>query len=259
MSYALITGGSSGIGFCYAQLLAAKKFDIIIVSNQEELNQEACKRLESQFSVHIQYVTIDLASPEAAQQLFDYCQNHAWNVEVLINNAGMFFFNTLTKSTINQSNKMIQLHITTPSLLCALFGNEMKKEHHGYILNTSSLCAWTPYPTIVVYSSTKRYLKEFSRALAFELNMFGVRVCAVCPGAVDTDLYNLPVATRKKLCRWGIMQSPEQIARKGVKALFKEKKLVIPGAINYLFLFFIKIAPNFVIDIIKKKFDILKS
>ncbi|MEG1555171.1 MAG: SDR family NAD(P)-dependent oxidoreductase [Bacteroidales bacterium] len=259
MSFALVTGGSSGIGFCYASILASKGYSIIIVSHQEILNRESVESLRHDFLVEVHYITIDLAVPEAAQQVYNFCLEKEWEIEILVNNAGIFFFNTVDKTELSQSNKMLQLHITTPTLLCALFGKEMKKRRKGYILNASSICAWTSYPTIAIYGSSKRYLKEFSKALAFELSDFGVKVCAVCPGAVDTGLYNLTPSIRKRCCQWGIMLSPYQVAQKGIKALLKGEKCKIPGKINYLFIFFIFLAPHFLIDLIKRHFKIMQD
>lgn len=253
MNYALITGGSSGIGLAFAKQLALRSYNLILVSNREEENVKVSQELFLDFQVDIRYFTIDLAHPQAAQQTFIFCQNNNLYVEVLINNAGFFFFDTITNDNLARTDAMVQLHITTPTLLCALFGREMKKRKKGYILNVSSVTSWTPYPCIAVYAASKRYIKNFSRSIAYELNDFGVKVSAVCPSAVDTNLYNLSPFFRKRLLRWNIMYSPETLAKKSIKALFKGKVIYIPGFLNRLIIIVVSILPPPLINFIKRK------
>lgn len=253
MNYALVTGGCSGIGFAYASVLAEQGYDVLIVSNKESENEIAANRLKEHYHVDVRTYAIDLARVDAAQELFDFCRREAMVVEVLVNNAGMFYFDLITQVPLARTAAMLELHITTPALLCALFGGEMKKRGKGYILNAASICAWMQFPGLAVYANSKLFLKGFTRSLASEFNDFGVNVCAVCPGAVDTDLYNLTPEIRKKCRRWGVMLSPEQVARKGVKALLKGKVWYVPGKINFLFIFLVKIAPHSFINFLKRK------
>ena len=175
---------------------------------------------------------MDLSIPEAAEQIFDFCKQEQIEVEVLVNNAGMFFFDAVVNGDYNRSKTMVQLHVTTPTILCAMFGHEMKKRRKGYILNISSFSAWMPYPVIAIYGAGKAYIKNFSRSLAYELKDFGVNISAICPGAVDTDLYSLSLANRKLFRKLGIMHSPDKIAKIGVKSLFRGKVIVVPGILN---------------------------
>lgn len=253
-NYALVTGGSSGIGFAYASRLASEGYNIIIVSNREDLNLLSTEQIKKKYPVDICYITKDLTELQSAQEIFDFCQNNAYEVEVLVNNAGMFYFSSLVNMPIEINAKTTLLHVCTPTLLCSLFGNEMKKRNKGYILNASSICAWIPYPTVSIYGASKRYIKDLSNSLYFELGEFGVKVCAVCPGAVDTDLYNLSPELRQKLLKWGIMHSADFVAKKGINALFGGKSKCVPGKINFLFIFLVKITPDFIIKLIVKKY-----
>lgn len=255
MSYALITGGSSGIGLAYAEELASRGYNIFIVSNRDDLNISAQQHLQSLYpTLEVKTLMMDLAVSEAAQQLFDYCQEQNIDVEVLVNNAGMFYFGAAVEKPVTLSQKMVTLHVDTPMALSLLFGKAMKERGHGYILNASSITAFMKFPTVAVYESTKTALMAFSYALASELEHHGVNVCCVCPGAVDTDLYNLPVNTRKWLCRFGLMLKPHQVAKKGVRALFRGWKRRIPGVWSRIFVALSIIAPDWIVNILKKKF-----
>lgn len=255
MSYALITGGSSGIGLAYAEEMAARQYNILIVSNREDLNETASQQIRAQYpALEVKTLMMDLAFPEAAQQLFDYCHEQQLDIEVVINNAGMFYFGAAVEKPTKLSEKMLTLHVHTPVMLSLLFGKAMKDRGHGYILNASSITAFMKFPTIAVYESTKTALMSFSYALSSELKHHGVKVCCVCPGAVDTDLYNLPVNMRRWLCRLGFMLKPHQVAKKGVRALFRGWKRRIPGVWSRIFVALSIIAPDWIVDIIKKKF-----
>ena len=145
MKYALITRGSSGIGFAFSKQLASKSYSLLLVGNREDDNREAVRKLSHDYPINARYITMDLSIPEAAEQIFDFCKQEQIEVEVLVNNAGMFFFDTVVNENYNRSKTMVQLHVTTPTLLCAMFGHEMKKQRKGYILNISSFSAWMPY------------------------------------------------------------------------------------------------------------------
>jgi len=253
MKYALITGGSSGIGFAFSKQLASKSYSLLLVGNREDDNREAVRQLSHDYPINARYLTMDLSIPEAAEQIFDFCKREQIEVEVLVNNAGMFFFDAVVNENYNRSKTMVQLHLTTPTLLCAMFGHEMKKRRNGYILNISSISAWMPYPGIAIYAAGKRYMKNFSRSLAYELKDFGVNISAICPGAVDTDLYSLSLANRKLFRKLGIMHSPDKIAKIGVKALFRGKVIVVPGILNKIIIGIVSLVPPILINFIKRK------
>ncbi|MBS1446322.1 SDR family NAD(P)-dependent oxidoreductase [Odoribacter laneus] len=234
--WALITGASSGIGFEYAKVLGERKYNLVIVSNEQQAIQEKGQWLKEEYKIEVFPVYLDLALPEAARQLYAYCQEKSLEVEVLINNAGMFYFGEVLDQKSAQVEKMVLLHLLTPTMLCRLFGADMKKRGRGYILNMSSMSAWLPYPGIALYASTKRYLKSFSRAFRSELYGSGVSVTTLCPGGVATNLYHLSERMQKLAIRLGFMMRPGKLARKGIRAMFRERAMRMPGFLNHLFL-----------------------
>ena len=149
--------------------------------------------------------------------------------------------------------KMLYLHVTTPTQLCYYFGQEMKRRRHGYILNMSSLSCWLPYPGITLYASTKRYLKSLSRGLRSELRDYGVSVTVLCPGAIATNLYNLSDNLKSLAIHLGIMMRPEKLARKGINALFRRRYLLVPGLLNKVFTPIAMIIPHGLVRWIMRK------
>jgi short-subunit dehydrogenase len=105
LSYALITGGSSGIGLAFARELARRNYGIVIVSNQEEKNREVCQHLEDTYNIKAVPLYMDLTLPHAAQSVYDFCMENKLDIEILINNAGMFFFKEIAETSAELASK----------------------------------------------------------------------------------------------------------------------------------------------------------
>lgn len=229
--WALITGGSSGMGLEYARQLAEIGCNLLLVSNQEEELQKAASDLktnEIQVIPHYQ----DLATETAAEELFAFCQSENLQIDILINNAGMFFFEELTTENEAKALTMMRLHIFTPTKLCVLFGEEMKKRGYGYLINMSSMAAQLPCPGITIYSATKAYLKSFSKSLYFEMRPYDVGVTTVCPAAIATPLYKLKPNLLKLGVNIGLIGTPQWLVRKALKGMMRKKRVVKPGFMN---------------------------
>ena len=241
---ALVTGATSGMGLEYCRQLAQRGHHLVMVSNQRELLDTLPAQLSQQYNVRAIGRYQDLAAPDAAQQLYDWCRQQGLQIDILINNAGMFYFHELTPDYADRSEAMLALHMLTPTRLCALFGEEMKRRHQGYILNVSSLTAQIPAPGITLYAATKAYLKSYSKSLYFEMRPYGVGVTTVLPAAVATPLYNLNPKTQTFLSHLGIIRSPQWLVRRALRGMFRHRHYVKPGAMNYLVPLLVKLLPN---------------
>ncbi|MBO4530488.1 MAG: SDR family NAD(P)-dependent oxidoreductase [Paludibacteraceae bacterium] len=253
--YALVTGASSGIGLQYATELARQKYDLLLVSNQEKEIQEAATDLANRFGVQTIGLYKDLSTENAAQELHTYCKENNLQIDILINNAGIFFFNEYVKTDIKRIELMLNLHMKTVSEMCYYFGADMKERGFGYILNMSSMSAWMTMPGISVYNATKAYILNFSRSIWYEMKPYGVGVTAICPGAVDTGLYGLSDKWRKVAVGIGVSMRPEELAKKALKKMFKKKKQYIPGWINHIFIFLVKHLPDWFIFLMIKRIE----
>ena len=250
MSYALITGASSGIGRCYAHELAKRGYNIISVSNREEELQSLREELCAKYGIKVICICKNLATESAAKELYEGCKAEGYDIEILICNAGMLLFSTLLKTDPAQLHTIIDLHCTTTTLLCRYYGQEMKRRGHGHILIMSSSTAWLPYPTISHYSATKAYLKSFAFSLWYELHRYGVSVTAVFPGAVDTPFYNLGDGARRLFRALGIMLSPEQIARRGIRAMMRGQRRLTPGLFTKIVVGICAVLPARILDLV---------
>ena len=242
------------MGLEYARQLAAKGFDLILVSNRQEELEQAQEELSRTSTVKVITRFQDLARQNAADELMAFCQEQSMEVEILINNAGMFFFEELTPENEAKALAMMQLHIYTPTRLCLLFGEEMKRRGHGYLINMSSMAAKLPCPGITIYSATKAYLKSFSKSLYFEMRPYGVGVTTVCPAAIATPLYKLKPSLLKLGVNIGLIGTPRWLVRKALRGMFHKRRVVKPGLMNLYLPSMIAVLPKGLVDKLWQKY-----
>lgn len=256
---ALVTGACSGIGLEYSRQLAERGYDLIMVSNRPKELECAAEKIAGQSGITARTLYADLSDPSSAGKVSAYCRENNIEIEVLVNNAGIFSFNETVKTNPELVKTMLNLHVTTPTLLCRLLGEEMKQRGRGFILNMSSLSAWMPLPGIALYNSTKAYLRNFSRSLHYEMKESGVGVTVVCPGAVATNLYRLNPKYQKLGLRLGILMTPQKMVKKALKGTFRKKRQVIPGFANRLFIPMIAALPTPLILYVKRKLAVYEK
>lgn len=242
------------MGKMYAERLAEAGYDLLLVSNQEKELQEVADDLKQRFGVKVIPHYQDLAVATAADDLFAFCQSQSLEIEILINNAGMFFFEELTPDNEAKAMKMMQLHIHTPTRLCLLFGNEMKQRRHGYILNMSSMAAKLPCPGITIYSASKAYLKSFGKSLYFEMRPYGVTVTTVCPAAIATPLYKLKPSLLKLGVKIGLIGTPQWLVKRALRGMFHKRRVVKPGLMNYYLPPLVNALPKWLVARLWKKY-----
>ena len=227
-AWALITGASRGIGFEYARQMAERGYNLVVVADDGEELAEAARKVAEEFGVEVRTKVLDLIPQQAAHELFAWTESEGLQIEVLINNAGAFSYLDVLKSDFARIDQLIGLHITTPTITCRLYGEQMAARGHGYILNMSSYSIWMPLPGLTLYSASKDYLKSFSRAYAKEVRERGVTVTAVCPAGVTTDLYGLPRDWQRFGRRIGVLISAKKCARQAMRAMYRRKKVFVP-------------------------------
>ena len=250
--YALITGASSGCGYEYACLLAAKGYDLLIVSNEEAIHDKALL-LRNTYPVNVQSLVMDLGKQDAAKALYDYCQEHEMSVEVLINNAGVYHDRDFLSDSEAFNQMILNLHMVTPAMLIYYFAQDMAKRGKGYVLNMCSITANIAVQRLSTYGATKAFLQNFSRSVYIELKDKGVIITNVTPGAINTGLYNIrPWLTKMGLVLGYIVQ-PNYLAKRGLNAMFRGRaKVSVPCVWNYLLLFLVALVPTCLLRLIRR-------
>ena len=249
----LVTGASSGIGLQYATQLAMDYHsDILLVSNQKQELAQVAEDLAATYGVKTIAHYADLSLPDAAENLYAWCHEQGLEVEVLINNAGVFFFNEFCKTDMRRIELMLQLHVMTVTKMTRLFAEDMCVRRHGFILNMSSMSAWMAMPGIQTYNASKAFIYNFSKSLWYELKPYNVHITVMAPGAVDTALFGLAPNLRKLAVNLTVSIPPEKLVKRALKDLFRGKKADTPGFINWLSTPILKHTPDWLLFLAMK-------
>lgn len=257
----LVTGASSGIGLQYATALARDYHsDLLLVSNQQEELDRVAAELAATYGVLTTAHFADLSLNDAAEQLFAWTKENNFTVDVLINNAGVFFFNPYIETSMKRIELMLQLHVMTVAKLTRLFAEDMAKRSvsdsglpmKGYILNMSSMSAWMAMPGIQTYNASKAFIYNFSKSLWYEFKPLGVGITVMAPGAVDTALFGLSPKLRKLAVNLTVSIPPEKLVKRALKKLFKNKKADTPGFLNWLATPLLKHTPDWMLFLAMK-------
>ena len=252
-SFALVTGASSGMGVEFAKQLAARGYNLLIVSNEEAIHERA-KELHTAYpTLRVIGLVMDLGKQTSARELYEYAHKENLKIEVLVNNAGVYHDKDILDDSEGFTSLIMNLHMYTPAMLCYLFGQDMKARGKGYILNVCSVTSKMAAQRLGTYGGTKAFLSHFTRALHIELRKYGVHVTDVSPGAVDTGLYSIkPVFTKIGKCL-GIIVSPQTLVRRALRALFRGRaKTTIPTVFWRILCFLILLAPTCLLRLIRR-------
>ncbi len=249
----MVTGACSGIGLELARELARRGYSLVLVSNRAPELIAAAERLAAQYRVSTHTIAMDLGRAEAASALHEEVRRLGLEAEVLISNAGMFFFGEAADADPAQANTMLQLHVVTPSLLATHFARDMRARRHGHILFVSSASSWSDFPGITYYGSSKRYLRNFAAALRDELRPWGVNVTCLAPGAVATELYGCSAGPGKTAARLGVVKDPAHVAKIAIRGMLRRRGLILPGLSAKLMAFGAAVIPRWLIRLVRMR------
>jgi len=242
----LITGASSGIGRELARLFAADGADLILTARREDRLKELAAELQQKYGTKSLLLPLDLAQPEAAEELFQRVQAAEMQVDVLINNAGFGQMGPFAEIPLARQLSMIGLNISALVALTYLFLPGMLARKRGAILNLGSTAAFQPGPNVNVYYATKAFVLSFSEALWKELQGTGVCVTCLCPGPTKTEFGDESAMHDTPVFKHNAMPV-EVVARAGFQGIRKRKRLVMPGLLNRILSFSVRFTPRPVI------------
>ena len=241
----LITGATGGIGGAIARKMKEAGATVVVSGRNTA-------KLDSEFDDSYVKIPCDLAQEGAAVELVMDAIEKCGRVDVLINNAGVFFFNEYCNTSLKRIELMLQLHVMTVAKLTRLFAADMKERRSGYILNMSSMSAWMAMPGIQTYNASKAFIYNFSKSLWYELKPYNVHITVMAPGAVDTGLFGLAPNLRKLAVALTVSIPPEKLVKRALKKLFKGKKADTPGFINWLSTPLLKHTPDWLLFLAMK-------
>ncbi|SDF38025.1 MULTISPECIES: SDR family oxidoreductase [unclassified Duganella] len=185
---ALITGASSGIGAIYAEQLAHKGYDLILVARDRSRLNALATRITTATQRMVEVLDADLAIPAQRAVVEAKLRDDA-SITLLVNNAGVGTHTPLLQSDVERMEQMIDLNVTALTRLSYAAIPGFVARGKGGIINISSIVAIAPEVLNGVYGGSKAFVLAFSQSLHHELADKGIRVQAVLPGATATDFW----------------------------------------------------------------------
>jgi short-subunit dehydrogenase len=230
---ALVTGASSGIGTAFAEALAGRGCDLVLVARSAGALAVLAQRLRSEHGVRVETLAQDLTAPGAAQAVQQETDRLGLGVNILVNNAGFGSVGRFDTIAAQRSAREVALDVAAVVELAHAFLPSMAGRGEGAVVNVASTAAFQPVPYMSVYGASKAFVFSFSQALWAEYRSLGVRVLALCPGPVDTNFFAV-AGTREvgKRAAVGRPKTPEAVVRAALRALDRNRFMVTPGLAN---------------------------
>ena len=232
MTTALITGASSGIGAVFAEQLAAKGYDLVLVARSQDKLEAIADQLTATHGIKTTVMVQDLLADGAAAQIFDQLDEQGLEIDLLVNNAGFGAYGEVVEGDLPTYLNMIQLNVSVLVDLTYRALQGMKERRSGSILNISSIAAFQPMPYFAVYAATKSFVLSFSEALWCECQPYGIKVLGVCPGPTETQFFKTAEFPDELAASGQGLASPEAVVKEALRALDQGSSNVVTGGLT---------------------------
>ncbi len=227
---ALITGASTGMGAVYADRLAKRGYDLILVARDEKKLNAVASKIKSDYNVNVTVAPADLTIKSELAQIETLLKSDK-SITLLVNNAGLGAVTKLAESNMDDIETMISLNVIALTRLSAAIVPGLIANARGAIINIASIVALAPELLNGAYSGSKSYVVNFTQSMHHELADKGIRVQAVLPGAIDTPFWDksgLPVNNLPTQ----IVMSPENLVDAALAGFDLGEVVTIPSLPN---------------------------
>jgi len=232
--FALVTGGTSGIGYELSKLLAADGYNLVLVARDEQELQRVSSEFSTEYGIEAITISRDLFDPENAFSVYDEIKSRGIEVEILVNDAGQGHYGEFVTTDLRKELDIINLNISSLVVLTKFFLKDMIERGSGKILNLSSIASKAPGPWQSVYHGTKAFVQSFTEAVRSEVKDTGITITALLPGATATDFFNKADMNDAKIVQEGKLSNAADVAKDGYKALMEGDDMVVSGLKNKL-------------------------
>nr|WP_314267637.1 SDR family NAD(P)-dependent oxidoreductase [uncultured Moellerella sp.] len=221
---ALITGASSGIGLTYAQALAAKGYNLLLVARNQPALEQLKQQLEEEYKIAVSIFIADLAQSKGIEEI-EQVIHSAPQLELVINCAGVGALGSIESRTTSEINTLININVLALTRLSIAAGAHFLRLARGCIINISSIVGLMAAPNAAAYAASKAFVLSFSQALHRELQPKNVFVQAVLPGPVNTPFFgDVPPPFPPAL-----FVSPQYVVEKSLTAWQQGESICFPG------------------------------
>lgn len=207
---ALVTGASSGIGAIYADRLARRGFDLILVARGADKLAAVANRIRQATGRQPEILAADLSNPSDRLKVEARLRADQ-SIELLVNNAGFGAVSPLLQANVDTMEQMIDLNVTALTRLTYAAVPGFVSRGRGTVINISSIVGISPELMNGVYGASKAFVLAFTQSLQHELKDKGVRVQAVLPGATATDFWGIAGLPHENLPAAWVMKSDAMV------------------------------------------------
>jgi short-subunit dehydrogenase len=243
--YALVAGGSKGIGYGIAEALAIRGYNLILIARHMDTLMKARDILETTFKIHVELLDMDLAYETSAAKIGQWCMQRNIPLKVLCNVAGLGGANDFLSLSLDSLQYMVRLNVESCMALSLVLLPLLEKNAPSYILNVASMAGFAPIPIKNMYSATKSAVIFFSYSLRYQLEDKNISVSCLCPGPVYTkpEIVN---DTKAKLGWFGnqMAQNPHHVGEVAIKKMFEGDMIIVPGTLAKLTSIIIRLLPR---------------
>lgn len=230
--YAIVTGGTKGIGYEIAKLLAQNGYNLVLIARTKTDLDVASVNLK-QWDVEVLTISKNLFDYPTAYDVYEELKEQSISPEILVNDAGQGVFGEFKNTDISREIDIIHLNVVSLLILTKLFIKDRLGKKSGKILNVSSVASKIPGPWHSVYHGTKAFVQSFSEAIRDELKEDGITVTTLLPGPTATDFFNKANMNRSKILQEKLAD-PAEVAKDGYMAMMRGDDKIISGFKNKL-------------------------
>jgi short-subunit dehydrogenase len=246
----LITGASAGIGEAFAEVFAARGFDLVLTARRADRLAQVADRLRGQHGCRADAIVLDHAEPASVDRLCAELDARGITVDALVNNAGYGIPGLYADVPWEAQAPMLQVMVVGVCELTRRLWPGMLTRGYGRVINVASLAGLVPAPAgHTLYGATKAFLIKFSEALAHEGRPYGVHVTALCPGFTLSEFHDV-TGTRErmnKLPGWLWLDAPT-VARMGFDAVERGQAMCVTGRVNRTIALLVRLAPRAIVE-----------
>ena len=224
--YAVVTGASRGLGKAFSIELAKQKINIILVSLPYQNLSDLSHHLSQKYGIKTAFYEMDLSVMDNVLELTRQINEH-FNVNILINNAGIGGSKRFVDAEVEYINSIMQLNIVSTSVITHQLLPNLIRQKEAYILNISSMAAFLPIGYKTVYPASKSFIHSFSLGLYTELKDLNVYVSVAYPGVMKTNGDVTTRITSQGFFGRLTLLEPDKVAGYCLRQLFKKRRVIV--------------------------------
>jgi short-subunit dehydrogenase len=227
---ALVTGASAGLGREFATQLAREGYDLVLVARDAGRLRALAQELRQSFNADSEVLYADLSNDDDVTRVVERIDRSP--IDMLVNNAGFGTRGSMARTSREDQERMIRVHVLAANRLAHAAVQQMAKAGRGSIINVSSIASWLTSPGNVNYNATKAWQRSFAENLSLEVEKRGIYIQALCPGYTHTEFHERGQMDKGRVPSWWWMTA-SQVVTESLRAVRRRRPVVVVPGLGY--------------------------